>query len=46
MAASFHNSSISGAYSRVAAGKIASSFPATIVFRSQSENAFSLVPME
>jgi len=46
MAESFHNSSTNGVYSRVAAGKIASSLPGTIVFSSQSENAFSLVPME
>ena len=46
MAASFHNSSINGAYSRVAAGKIASSLPDAIVFSNQSENAFSLGPME
>ena len=46
MAASFHNSSINGAYSRVAAGKMASSLPDTIVFSNQSENAFNLGPME
>jgi hypothetical protein len=46
MASSFNNSSTSGAYSRVAAGKIASKFPETIVFRSQSENALSLGPIE
>jgi hypothetical protein len=46
MAGSFHNSSTTGAYSRVAAGKNASRSPVAMMSRSQSENFFSFAFIE